>query len=375
MMKKILIIYATYGNGHKAIAKYINNYFYDKNKNLEIKMIDMLDYSKKSGRMSQKISEGLMLKLPFIWTLLFKFADHKYTSRFTNRMSMKWFDKDKLSNSIKGFNPDLVISTHFYASCFVSDLKSKDLISSELITIITDYDVHDVWLDHYKGDEYIVVPSKEEKKCLAKNISKKYIKTFGIPIFPNEEDLLQKRLIIKKLGLDPQKLTCVCFAGGGGGSTATIPYIKAILKAHQDINYIFISGSNKKVYEKIKRLVGKDEIKNAIVYGFANNVPELLIASDFVVTKPGGAQSTECLYFKKPMLFIKGNGGQENINASYFTKSGYARLFKSPLRIYKYFQKLDKNLSDIKRMENNLSKADNTKAMKKLYDFALKLLK
>ena len=30
MKKRILIVYATYGSGHKAIAKYINNYFLNK---------------------------------------------------------------------------------------------------------------------------------------------------------------------------------------------------------------------------------------------------------------------------------------------------------------------------------------------------------
>ena len=375
-MKKVLIIYATYGSGHKAIAKYINNYFYDKNKDLDIKMIDMLDFSKKSGKLSQKISENLMLKLPFIWSALFKLSDHKYTSHLTNRISLNWFNKEEISNEIKYFNPDLVISTHFYGSCFVSDLKSKGIINSKLVTIITDYDVHNVWLDHYKKDEYIVVPSKEEKKCLAQNIPKKNIKTFGIPIFPKEEDDFNKKInILKKLELEPNKSTCICFSGGSGGSTATIPYIRFILKARQDLNYIFISGNNEKAYKKIKRLVNKYKPANALVYGFVNNVPELLIASDFVVTKPGGAQSTECLYFKKPMLFIKSNGGQENNNASYFTKSGYGRLFKNPFKLYKYFKNLDKNVNDIEKMRHNLTTADNTKAMKKLYDFAMDLLK
>ncbi len=41
-MKKILITYATYGNGHKAIAEYIANYL-DKNK-YEIKLLNIMDY-------------------------------------------------------------------------------------------------------------------------------------------------------------------------------------------------------------------------------------------------------------------------------------------------------------------------------------------
>lgn len=373
-MNKVLIIYATYGSGHKAIAKYINNYFYNKNPNLEIKMIDMIDYSKKTGILSKRISENLMLKMPFVWSALFKWADHKYTSRFTNRVSLNWFSKDDLIKDIKAFNPDLVISTHFYGSSFISRLNKKKALNSKLITVITDYEAHNIWLEHYINGEYIVVPSKEEKKSLSKTISKKYIKDFGIPIFPKAEDLNKKQDILKKLGFNICKKTCVCFSGGGNGSTATMPYIKALLKAKADLNYIFISGNNDKAYNKIKSLVKKYRIRNYKVYGFVNNVPELLVASDFVVTKPGGAQSTECLYFNKPMLFIKSSGGQENDNISYFTKRGFARFFKSPKKLYKYFNKIDRNLSDINRMYQNLSKVDNTKAMKKLYSLSKEVL-
>ena len=36
MKKKILIIYASYGNGHKAIGKYIERYFLEQNSNLNV---------------------------------------------------------------------------------------------------------------------------------------------------------------------------------------------------------------------------------------------------------------------------------------------------------------------------------------------------
>ena len=375
MMKKVLIIYATYGSGHKAIAKYINNYFVSNNPDLDIRLIDMIDYSKKLGRASKKISEKLMLKHPFIWSILFKWADHKYTSRFTNTVSLKWFNKEKLEKDIKDYNPDLTISTHFYGSRFIRDLNKKKHLNSKLITIITDYETHNLWLDYCSDNEFVVVPSKDAKRGLSKHIPKKVIKPFGIPIFPKDDDNSKKVEILNNLGFKDDKPTCVCFSGGGNGSTATLPFIKSILKANQKLNYIFISGNNKKAYAKISSYVEKYHIKNAKVYGFVDNVPELLIASDFVVTKPGGAQTTECLYFKKPMLFIKSSGGQENDNVSYFTKNGYARFFKTPLKISRYFKKLDKNINDLNKMHNNLDKADNTKAMKKLYSLAMELLK
>ena len=122
-------------------------------------------------------------------------------------------------------------------------------------------------------------------------------------------------------------------------------------------------------------MIKKYNVSNCYLYGYVNNVPEMLMISDFVITKPGGAQTTECLYFNKPMLFIKSSGGQENYNIDYFVKKGYARFFKNQRKLCKYLKRESKNMLDINKMRNKLENTDNTKAMKELYDFAKSLLR
>ena len=79
----------------------------------------------------------------------------------------------------------------------------------------------------------------------------------------------------------------------------------------------FVAGKNKKAEKKAKEYVARYKAKNVKVYGFVTNVSDFYQVSDFVVTKPGGAQVTECLYFEKPMILIKSNGGQEIENRRY----------------------------------------------------------
>lgn len=58
MKKKILITYAMYGNGHRAVAEYIEKYFKQQDPELEILAIDLLKYSTPViGRLSQKITD------------------------------------------------------------------------------------------------------------------------------------------------------------------------------------------------------------------------------------------------------------------------------------------------------------------------------
>ena len=61
--KKILILYATYGTGHKAIATYVKDYF-TKYGDYEIKLIDILDYSSfVVGNFADKVFNSLLLKV------------------------------------------------------------------------------------------------------------------------------------------------------------------------------------------------------------------------------------------------------------------------------------------------------------------------
>ena len=57
MKKKVLIVYASYGSGHKAIANYIANYIKANDKKVEVATLDILTYSMDIiGSISQKVN-------------------------------------------------------------------------------------------------------------------------------------------------------------------------------------------------------------------------------------------------------------------------------------------------------------------------------
>ena len=81
MKKKILITYAMYGNGHRAVAEYIEKYFKKQDPELEILAIDLLKYSMPVlGTLSQKITDFFLLKFPAGWSTIYNVFDHKISS-------------------------------------------------------------------------------------------------------------------------------------------------------------------------------------------------------------------------------------------------------------------------------------------------------
>lgn len=377
MKKKILILYASYGSGHKAIAEYIAKYFKTQNSEYEIVTLDLLTYSmKKVGKWSQKANDFCMLKMPIVHDILYRLSNNKLGGFISDEGSMTLFKNKKMAAILSSFNPDLTIATHFFGSSLIAYYNSRGIINSKLITIVTDYETHELWINDYKDDDYIIVANKdEEKDLLKKGIEKEKIKVFGIPIAPIENNKFNRDKYLKEFNFSGNKPICIFFSGGGNGSFFAIPYICKVIKNNSNIDFIIVSGKNKKTKIYLDEYIVKNNLSNVRVLGFVNNVLELLDFADFAISKPGGVQSTECLYFNTPILMFNASGGQEIANYKYFEKENYGKYFKTPWKLNNYVKRIGKNPSILLNYKNSMKNNDNDKAMQKMYDLINELLK
>lgn len=374
MKKRILIPYATYGSGHKTIANYIKKYF-EENGEYECKTIDLINYSVPVlGSISKKTSEFLMTTLPNIWSIVYFIFDNKLTAYISGKINLKLFDNKKLRSEISEFNPEITIATHFFGSDIINYYNKIGITNSKLVTIITDYKSHDFWLNVVKGTDAIIVSCLEEKIHLVKKGYKlKQIYTSGIPICMDTLDNLEKDELLKKYKCDNKKLTILFFVGGGNGALNNLIYFKEMLKNNYNANIIFVAGRNKEAERKAKTYLKKYRNKNVKILGFVNNVNELYKISDIVITKPGGAQITECMLFNKPMILIKSNGGQEIYNRKYLTRNGYALWAKNKKIFDIELSNLIYNENERNKIIRNINKINKKKSMEKLYKIVEKM--
>ena len=377
MKKKILVVYATYGSGHKAIANYIANYLKDENKSYEIATLDMISYSMSVvGSISQKINNFFMLKTPAIHNIFYNISSTKIGGDIFDDLSLTIFKNKKMENQIKKFNPDIVIATHFFGAGLINHYKEKGLINPKIINVVTDYDVIHLWCKYHHDIDYIVVGNNYMRKDLIKRkVDKKKIKVFGIPIAPMKHIKINKKEMLKEFDFTGQRPICLFFGGGGNGSSKTLPYIKKVAISNPNLDIIFIAGKNEYSKNKVDQYIKTYHLNNVRTMGFATNVPELLQLCDFVVSKPGGIQLTECLYFKKPVLMIRHSGGQEIANYKYFEAEGFGKFFKTSWGLNKYIKNMMYDKSIIRVLNKNMENIDNTNAMQNLSDLVSDLLK
>lgn len=357
-MKKILITYASYGSGHKTIAEYIYEYLKD-NKDYEIKIVDILDYTgKTTGVTLSAFNYIYEHRLDKLFSFLYSSMDNKFFNR-----EYKWFFKNFIYNkSLKelyvDFKPDIVFSTHFFGSNVASILKKENIICPKIITLVSDYKVHKMWMSSYDKDEIFIVANNIVKnEMLKKKCYSSTIYPFGLPF--NEKkitELISKDSIYRKYNIEPGQKVILFFGGGSYGNERYLKYLKCILKLKLDYQIIFVCGKNEKLKFKAQKIATLYD--NVKILGFVNNVYELMEISEMVITKPGGATITECLEMQKFMLLLPGMGGQEKYNARFVCKNNYGRCanyvftFKIFLMKYVFLSESYKNFYNNKKLEN-----------------------
>ena len=374
MNKKILIIYATYGSGHKTVA----NYLYESLKNdYNVKIIDILDYDNILGKISKNLFESnFKHKGNLIFNTLYKFFNHKVTTLPYKPITKSILNNKKLKEEIVNFNPDIILCTHFFGITMSSQYKDKKLINSKLISIITDYVSHELWEKDINNIDALIVSNNLVKDSLIKKgISKDKIYPYGIPLSFEFSNVLNKDLIKNKYKVNNGKKTILFFAGGSIGSDFSYSYFKRLVKNEFDANIIFVCGKNDKLKIKCENFIELNSYKNVKVLGFSNEVNNLLNISDFVITKPGGISITECIEMEKPMILIPGNGGQEIYNALFVKLSGYGTIAKNPDKLVKEVNLLLSNENLLNKLKFKLKKHEKNNSVNKITKLINTLLK
>lgn len=373
MKKRILIPYATYGNGHKSIALYIKKYF-ESSGEYECKTLDLISYSfPLFGNITRKFSSFTMESFPFLWSIFYKAFDNKLTSYLTGKLSIKMIDNKRLREEIEEFCPNITIATHFFGADLINYYNKKSITDSKLVIVVTDYVAHDLWLNSPKKTDAIIVGSIEERiNLLKKGFKNKQIHTTGIPII-QETSNLDKEKLKRKFRINNNKKTVLFTAGGSNGSLFNLIYFKELLKCNYDCNILFVAGKNKAALKKANEYVERYKTKNVRTFGFVTNINEFYYVSDMVITKPGGAQVTECLYFEKPMLLIKSNGGQEVGNRHYLCRKGYAKNATGLFTFNRNLREMITNEKTLDNMRKKIKKVKQNEAMEKLYNIVEKL--
>ncbi|MDD3905599.1 MAG: glycosyltransferase [Candidatus Omnitrophica bacterium] len=323
-MKKVLILYATAGIGHKKAAIAVKAAFDElKLDGVEVKLEDALDHTNAFFKWSYLESYLLMVnKLPLFWGLMYYLTDNFYVNLLVAKVRRinNWFNSRQFAAYIKKEDPDVIISTHFFACEVLSNMKKRAQIRSRLITVVTDYRLHSWWVaDH--TDMYVVAGQDTRDDLLKWFVPPEKIKVLGIPVEPVFSKPVDRARILREAGLKEGVFT-ILVIGGGFGVGPIEDIIKAIGNI-QPLQIVTVCGHNKELVGKLEAL--KATMKaNIKVCGYVNNVYEYMGIADLLISKSGGITVSESLARELPIIVISPIMGQETRNSGYIIKHGAA---------------------------------------------------
>ena len=330
-MKKILIFYGSYGGGHLSAARAIKEYIESEYTNVEIQMIDCMEYiSKTINKISTKAFSEIAKNAPWAWGHIYKKSEKGIIAKISTDSNKLM--AHKLNKLLQEFNPEYVISTHPFSSQMCAYLKKKNKINFKLATVMTDYAPHDQWLLYPEEVNYFFVAHNGMKDALVeKGLDSNKIYATGIPLSNRFLEHYNKKDILEEFCLKSGKKRILFFAGGeyGFGKNKTFNILKTFAESFPQLQIIAISGKNKDMKEKFEELVEETSRQDSIkILEYTNKVPELMSISDLVVTKSGGLTTTESLASGLPIIVINPIPGQEEENAEFLENNGVAIWIK-----------------------------------------------
>lgn len=356
-MRRILVFYGSYGGGHLSAAKSIANELESTYGNdVEVKTVDCIEYiNKYLNKVSTEAYKELAKKAPWAWKQVYKQSKNgalSHISNATNRlMSLK------LNSLLQEFKPDLIISTHPFATQMCAVLKKKGKINCKLATILTDYHIHPQWLVLYEYSDFFFVSNEQMKlDMIDEGVDKNKIFVTGIPVSNRFSETFNDEEIYKEFGLTPEKPVILFFAGGefGLGRNTTFMVLKALIRLFKQLQVVAISGKNKKMNKKFNELVETTKSSDRVkIIEFTNKVPELMHIAFGVITKPGGLTITESLVSHLPIVVINPIPGQEEENAEFLVDNNVAVWIKKGDSIARTLKNLSKDLDKLKLMRES----------------------
>ncbi len=323
---KVLIITATIGQGHNAVARSVANGLQERG--VSCKVLDMYRYF--SPALQKIVQGGYLISIKSVAAIHARKIGEKYYDAMEKGykpLNEHTFARIKnmpfaiqLKKYLDEYQPDLIVCTQVYCVHIVDTIKSKGWTNVPVIGIDTDFTVQ----AHWQGNDYIdyiVTASKGlTGQFLVKQVPKERLLPFGIPISPKFRGKMEKRQARELLCLDPEKKTILIMGGsmGYGGIDKTLLELDSL---PLDFQAMVVCGSNLRMREKLKRL---ETQKRFDIYGFSYNIPLMMDAADVMITKPGGISLSEGLAKGVPMILDNAIPGMEDRNSSFMVGYGLA---------------------------------------------------
>jgi 1,2-diacylglycerol 3-beta-galactosyltransferase len=247
---------------------------------------------------------------------------------------------------LRNLRPALIVSVHGLVTRPLLRALRAERFDIPLVTVIPDWiRAHASWAQ--PGVAHYTSPTPEMTNWMARlGVPREDITLTGLPVDARFAVRADPGPIRESLGLDRSTFTSLIVSGGEG--SGNLPHIvRAIDAAALPLQLIVVCGRNEHARRAVEALHAQTPIS---LHGFATNMPELMQASDVVVTKGGPQSIAEAFAAGKPVLVSSTLPGQEEGNDAYVERHGAGYVVKRPNRLIGVLSRLSRSPAEVEKL-------------------------
>ena len=330
-MRKVVILMVTGGGGHGAGAMAIAGalgHLYGKEVSTSI-----VDVSKQGAHSPVGWLDGLYRWLArdglWLWKTLWWTDGHPWIVRLGAWLLMPVFG-GWLGRILRAEAPDLVVTVHGLVNHIPQRVLHKKMPHVPFVTVVLDLvSAHPVWFCP-QADLCLVPTEAARERALRFGMPPQKVQVVGLPVDLRFLAPMDDRNVLRaRLQLDLGR-PCVLLVGGGDGVGALYETARALACGVPNIQLIVVTGRNEALRRKLENSTWEVPTQ---IHGFVRNMPELMAASDLLVTKAGSVTLAEAFVMGLPVIIYGFVPGQEEGNIAYVQKHGAGAYASDPEQV------------------------------------------
>lgn len=318
----ILILWAYYGEGHRQASLALAKALGEAQPEL---VVETLDYMEAISPLFSRVTRLSYLETikvaPFLYGYYYRATGQIATDSFLQQRINR-IGCGRIFQILQKLAPRVVVSTYPTSSGAISELKRAGLLDLPLVTVITDHAVHSQWMAP-ETDLYLVGSQRVRRGLIRRGVPPEKIAVTGIPIDPKFNQRLDQVAMREKYGLRLD-WPVILVMSGAYGVLGGVPEICRLLASFdQPVQVLVVAGRDLRLRSKVESIAARASVPMS-VFGYVEEVEELMAAADFLITKAGGLTTSEALAMSLPMIIYRPIPGQEEENTRFLVHAGAA---------------------------------------------------
>ena len=261
-----------------------------------------------------------------IWPGLWRWIESKQSQ--SESTGPNWLYRrgaQPLFRFLRDYAADVVIATEVGA-CELAALCKREGHANFLLVGVELMDFNRAWVQP-EVDLFLTTHPDLAAELVSAGAPASKVVTTGQPIHPAFASLPSRAVAREKLGVKADAVQILLSLGSQGFGTPE-RILKEILKVRADLEVVLLAGRNRRIEKRLKERC--KHLPQVRVLGWVDNIQEWMVASDLMISKPGGGTLMEGFACGLPMLAFDPLPGNEERTCRWIEKWGAGIWIKKP---------------------------------------------